>query len=191
MTTYKRTVDEYDAHIAVQTLLRYIGEDPDREGLRETSARVLKSYRELFSGYKTDPASVFKCFEDGACDELVLLRNVGFTSFCEHHMLPFTGVAHIAYLPDKRIIGLSKLARLLDVFAKRLQVQERLTTQITAALDEHLKPLGSACIIRASHSCMGCRGVNKIGASMVTSSLTGEFRNHEVRSEFLSLIALP
>lgn len=173
----------------VRRLLEYVGEDPSREGLRETPARVLKAYREMFSGYKTDVAGLFKVFEDGACDELVLLRDVSFTSVCEHHLLPFTGRAHVAYVPDGRVIGLSKLARIVDAYARRAQVQERLTVQVTKALDEHLRPKGSACVVQAHHACMSCRGVGKPGSTMVTSSLTGVFReNPAARSEFLSLL---
>lgn len=173
---------------AVRVLLQYIGDDPDREGLKETPNRVLRSYSELFAGYHQDPASILKTFEDGACDELVLLKGIEFWSFCEHHLLPFSGSAHIAYIPNKRIVGISKLARLLEVYSRRLQVQERITTQVTAALDEHLKPLGSACVLEASHSCMTCRGVNKQHSIMVTSSLTGEFRKAEVRAELFNMI---
>lgn len=176
------------AEEAVKSLLRYIGEDLNREGLKETPARVVRSYRELFSGYDQDPASLLKTFEDGACDEMVLLKGIELVSFCEHHMLPFLGEAHIAYIPDKRIVGVSKLARLLEVYSRRLQVQERLTTQITEALDLHLKPLGSACVIEAQHLCMVCRGVQKQHSKMITSSLTGVFRKQEVRSELLQLL---
>ena len=177
------------AEEAVRVLIRHAGDDPDREGLRETPARVLRAYREMFAGYSQDPAKLMKTFEDGSCDELVVLRGVEFASHCEHHMLPFVGKAHVAYLPHGRIIGLSKLARLVDVYARRLQVQERLTQQITAALDEHLRPLGSACVIEAKHLCMVCRGVQKQHSEMITSSLTGVFREKpEVRAEFLSMI---
>ncbi len=177
-----------EGRATIESLIRLIGDDPTREGLRETPDRVLRSYTELFSGYKQDPAELMKVFEDGACDEMVLVKNLEFVSFCEHHLLPFTGVAHIGYLPDKRIIGLSKLARLLDVFARRLQVQERLTSQITQALMEHLRPRGAGCIIEASHTCMSCRGVKKQQATMVTSSLVGAFREDQrTRSEFLQL----
>ncbi len=172
----------------IRRLIEFIGDDPNREGLRETPDRVIRSYKELFSGYKQDPASVFKCFEDGACDEMVVLSGIEFCSHCEHHMLPFLGHAHVAYIPNKRIIGVSKIARLVEIFARRLQVQERLTTQITEALDKHLQPLGSACMIEANHLCMSCRGVRK-QAIMRTSSLTGAFKQDGVaRAEFLALI---
>lgn len=174
---------------AIVRILSYIGEDPNREGLRDTPKRVIKSYGELFAGYGKDAADLMTVFEDGACDEMVVLRSISMQSFCEHHMLPFIGVAHVAYVPNNRVIGVSKLARLVDMFAKRLQIQERICQQVTAALDEHLQPHGSACVIEAKHLCMSCRGVNKQNSSMITSSLTGVFRENAVtRSEFLSLI---
>lgn len=177
------------AMAAVRVLLRYMGENPNREGLQETPLRVIKSYRELFGGYVQDPADVMKTFEDGACDEMVLLKEIEFSSLCEHHLLPFLGVAHIAYIPNKRIIGISKLARLLEVYSRRLQVQERLTQQVTQALETHLSPLGSACVVQAQHLCMACRGVRKQSSTMVTSSLTGAFRKDPaVRAEFFNLI---
>lgn len=169
-------------------LLQFIGDDPSREGLKETPARVVKSYQEIFSGYKVDPEGIVKTFEDGKCDEMVVLKDIEFFSMCEHHLLPFSGVAHIGYLPQGRIIGVSKLSRLLEVFARRLQVQERLTCQVTEALDKYLQPLGSACVLEARHSCMSCRGVNK-NPLLITSSLTGVFREKpEVRAEFLQLV---
>lgn len=173
---------------AVREILKYIGEDPNREGLRDTPLRVQRSFRELFVGYSQDPADVIRVFEDGACDELVLLKNAEFFSYCEHHMQPFIGKAHIAYIPDGRVIGVSKLARILDIYARRLQIQERLTVQVTAALDLHLKPKGSACILEATHFCMVCRGVQKQHSKLVTSSLTGVFRQPGARSEFFQLI---
>lgn len=177
---------------AVRELLKFIGEDPDREGLLETPHRVVKSYADLFSGYQYDTddkiAAVLKVFEDGACDEMVLLKDIEFVSFCEHHLLPFIGKAHIAYLPNGKVVGISKLARILDVYARRLQIQERLTQQVTSALDKYLNPLGSACVVEAHHQCMSCRGVMKQNSVMVTSSLTGQFREPEVRSEFFHLI---
>lgn len=176
---------------SIRQILLHIGEDPDREGLRDTPNRIVRSYAELFSGYRQDPSKVLNTtFEDGAAgyDEMVVLRGIEFWSFCEHHFLPFFGTAHIGYIPQQRVVGLSKLARLVEVFARRLQVQERLTTQITQALDEHLKPLGSACVIEAKHLCMVCRGVQKQQSVMVTSSLSGEFLKPEVRAEFLHLV---
>lgn len=178
----------------IKSILRTIGEDPEREGLLETPHRVIKSYSELFSGYSfTDEmiAEICKTFEDGACDELVVLKNVEFQSFCEHHMLPFYGKAHFGYLPDKRVIGLSKMGRILDIYSKRLQIQERLTQQITKALMDNLKPRGAACVVEAHHQCMSCRGVKKQNSIMVTSSMVGEFRTDAtLRAEFLSLLKL-
>jgi GTP cyclohydrolase I len=172
----------------VKQLIHVIGDDPAREGLVETPERVIRSYRELFSGYGKSPADILKTFTEGACDEIVILKNCEMYSSCEHHLLPFAGRAHVAYIPDGRVIGISKLARLVEIFSRRLQIQERICQQVTEALDTYLKPLGSACIIEASHFCMMCRGVNKQNSVMVTSSLTGEFRNHEVRQELLALI---
>lgn len=178
-----------DAFQAVRTLLRYIGEDPNREGLKETPLRVVQAYDEMFSGYSQDPADVIKTFTDGACDEMVAMKGLYFWSTCEHHLLPFHGQAHIAYVPDGRIIGISKLARILEIYSKRLQVQERLTAQITNALMEGLQPLGAACVIEAVHLCMACRGVKQQGAVMETSSLQGVFRDKpEARAEFFALI---
>lgn len=173
---------------ALRTLILAIGDDPDREGLRETPARVLKSYNQLFGGYRQDPATLLTIFEDDTCDEMVILRNIEFHSTCEHHMLPFIGVAHIAYIPNGRVVGISKLARLLEVYTRRLQIQERITEQVTAALDEYLRPRGSACVLESKHLCMTCRGVNKQQSTMITSSLTGAFREAAVRSEFFGLI---
>lgn len=180
---------DIEARNYLKALLRYIGEDPSREGLKDTPDRVLKAWRtELFSGYRQNPEDVVKVFEDGACDEMVVLKDIEFLSHCEHHMLPFFGKAHIAYIPHGRVIGISKLARLLEIFSKRLQIQERLTTQITSTLDKHLKCLGSACVLEARHLCMVCRGVQKQHSVMVTSSLTGAFRESAVRAEFFNLI---
>ena len=171
--------------------LQYIGEDPLREGLQETPARVIRSWSELYGGYKIDPVSVFKTFKDGACDEMVLLKDIEFYSTCEHHLLPFFGKAHIAYIPDGKVVGISKLARLLEVFARRLQIQERLGQQVTEAMNKYLLPKGAACILEAQHFCMVSRGIQKQNSIMVTSSLTGVFRDKpEARSELLSLIHL-
>lgn len=176
---------------SVRNIIRHIGEDPTREGLVDTPSRVVRSWSELFGGYNKDPKSVFKTFEDGVCDELVLLKDVEWYSCCEHHMLPFFGKAHIAYIPNGKIIGVSKLARLLEIYSRRLQVQERLCTQITKALDENLTPLGSACILEATHLCMVMRGVQKQNSTMVTSSLSGVFKEDiNARSELLRLIGL-
>lgn len=173
----------------VKALLKYIGDDPTREGLRDTPRRVIDSYAELFRGYNEDPKDVMKTFEDGACNEMVLLKDIEVTSWCEHHMLPFIGRAHIAYIPNGRVIGVSKLVRVLEIYARRLQIQERLTKQVTAALMEHLMPLGVACVIESRHLCMVCRGVQKQHSVMVTSSLEGVFRlDPATRAEFMSMI---
>jgi len=174
----------------VRGILYAIGEEPTREGLRDTPRRVVKSWSELYAGYKQKPAEILSTvFEDGACDEVVLLKNISFSSMCEHHMLPFLGTAHIAYLPKGKVVGLSKLARLTECFAKRLQIQEKMTSQIANAIEEHLKPLGTAVIIEAHHQCMSCRGVNKQGTMMVTSAMRGVFReDSSARNEVLALI---
>lgn len=179
-------LDQLMAAQAVRSLISYLGDDPDREGLVDTPGRVLRAYKELFAGYRQDPAVVLKTFKDGCCDEMVICKDIEFSSTCEHHMLPFMGSAAVAYVPGGCIVGLSKLARLLDVYARRLQVQERLTTQVTAALDTYLRPRGSACVIQAKHLCMACRGVQKQHSVMVTSSLTGVFKDDaRTRAEFL------
>lgn len=172
----------------IRRLLQFIGEDPHREGLKETPDRVMRSYAEIFGGYKQDAKDVIKCFEDDTCDEMVIVKDIEFYSVCEHHMQPFFGSAHIAYIPDGKVLGVSKLARVLDVFARRLQIQERLCEQVTGALEEHLKPKGVACVLEASHFCMMCRGVGKQHSKMITSSLRGVFRDAAVRQEFFNLI---
>lgn len=175
---------------AIRTLLKVIGEDPDREGLRDTPSRLLKSWTELFAGYRHAPERVLSTTFDEVegYQEMVLLRGIPFHSTCEHHWLPFEGEAHVAYLPHERVVGLSKLARLVDGFARRLQIQERLTQQIVQALMTHLCARGAAVMIEARHSCMSCRGIRKEGATMVTTAFDGEFRQPERRAEFLALI---
>ncbi len=168
--------------------ISFIGENPCREGLKETPMRVVKSWKELYSGYEQDPKDVFKIFEDGACDSMVILKDIEFYSTCEHHLLPFFGKAHIAYIPDKKVIGISKLARLLEVYSRRMQIQERIGEQVTGELMKHLKPKGAICILEAQHFCMTSRGVQKQHSQMVTSSIKGDFQNIPVRNEFLNLI---
>ncbi len=168
--------------------LQYLGEDVTRDGLKGTPARIVKSWDELYAGYKQDPKEVFTVFKD-KYDEIVLLKNIEMYSMCEHHMLPFHGMAHIAYIANGKVIGISKLARLLDIFARRLQIQERIGQQVVGALNDYLKPLGAACIIEAKHMCMTCRGVQKQHSLMVTSSLTGRFRDDvSARNELMALI---
>jgi GTP cyclohydrolase I len=178
-----------DALEALRILLTAIGEDPDREGLRETPARILKSWSELFAGYRQASESILSTtFDADGYQELVLLRDIPFHSTCEHHWLPFEGVAHVAYLPGQRVVGLSKLARLVDCFARRLQIQERLTQQVLQALMTQLSARGAAVLIEARHACMSCRGIRKEGASMLTSAFAGELRQSDRRAEFLTLV---
>jgi GTP cyclohydrolase IA len=174
---------------AVREILMAIGENPDREGLVRTPNRVARSYIELMEGLRVDPKVHLRTVFHERYQEVVLLRDIQFHSLCEHHLLPFTGRAHVAYLPDGKVVGLSKLARLVDGYARRPQVQERLTTQIVEALMEELKPLGAACVIEAVHTCMTIRGVKKHGSTMVTSELRGIFKEHPAsRAEILSLM---
>lgn len=177
------------AEISIQILLKALGENPHREGLKKTPQRVVKAWDEIYAGYKQNPADILSTvFKDGACIEMVILKQIPFQSMCEHHMMPFEGVAHIGYLPNEKVVGLSKLARLVDCFAHRLQIQEKMTTQIADAMMEHLKPHGAGVIVEAAHQCMSCRGVKKRGAVMVTSAIRGVFKKPEIRAEFLNLI---
>jgi len=186
-----RKIDQHIAKQAVVTLLHYIGEDPNREGLLETPDRVIRSFSEFFSGYNEDPDAVLsKTFEEvNGYDGLVILKNIRVESHCEHHMVPFIGTAHIGYLPNNRVVGISKLARVLEVFSKRLQIQEKLTQQVANCIMENLQPKGVGVILECQHECMTTRGVNKNGVSMVTSSMLGCFREDEsIKDEFLRLI---
>jgi GTP cyclohydrolase I len=180
-----------DIEQAVRTLIAATGDDPYREGLRETPARVARAYGEWFSGYAIDPRDLLRrVFTNaGEYDDTVLLRDIPFVSTCEHHLAPITGKAHVAYRPDGRVVGISKLSRLVHAFARRLQLQERLTSQVARTLEEVLKPKGVAVIIEASHACMSTRGVNQHGVSMVTKCWLGEFReNPELRRELMESI---
>ena len=186
-------VSRRDAEQAVRTLIRWSGDDPDREGLRATPSRVVRAYEEWFAGYKDHPRDYLKStFEEtGGYDEVVVLRDIRFESHCEHHMAPIIGRVHIGYLPRNRVVGISKLARLVEVYARRLQIQEKMTAEIASCLDEVLKPYGVAVVTEATHQCMTTRGVHKAGVSMVTSRMLGVFRDHaETRHEFLSAIGL-
>jgi GTP cyclohydrolase IA len=181
-----------DAQAAIRTLIRWAGDDPDREGLRDTPARVARAYEEWFSGYGVDPDELLRrTFEEvDGYDEMVVLRDIPFESYCEHHLAPIIGKAHIAYLPRHRVVGISKLARLLEVYAKRMQIQEKMTAQIANALDRVLRPRGVGVVIEAQHQCMTTRGVHKPGVAMVTSRMLGAFRDDPAtRREFLALIA--
>lgn len=180
-----------EAKEAVRTLIRWAGDDPSREGLIDTPQRVIDAYREFFAGYEENPEEVLaKTFEEVAdYDEIVLLKNMDFESHCEHHMVPIIGKAHIAYLPDKKVVGISKIARLLDVFAKRLQTQELMTKDIADTLERVLEPKGVVVIIDAKHECMTTRGVHKANTSTVTSQMRGRFRSDQKsRMEVLQLI---
>lgn len=179
------------AEEAVRTLIRWAGDDPGREGLRDTPARVVRSYEEFFAGYAVDPADVLKrtFSEVDGYDEMIVLNNIRLESYCEHHMVPIVGRAHVAYLPDRRVVGISKLARLVDLYAKRLQIQEKMTVQIADTLNEVLQPKGVAVVIEASHQCMTTRGVHKPGVTLVTSRMLGAFRTQsDTRREFLTMI---
>jgi GTP cyclohydrolase I len=183
--------DRAEAEAAVKTLIRWAGDDPDRDGLLDTPSRVIRAYNEWFAGYGEDPAEhLGRTFEEVAgYDEPVLLRGIPFHSCCEHHMAPITGVAHITYMPAQRLVGLSKLARVVDCIAKRLQIQERMTAEIAGVIDEVLQPRGVAVVIEAAHACMSTRGVHKHGVSTTTSRMLGVFKQDPVlRSEFLASI---
>ena len=183
-----------EAEEAVRTLIRWAGDDPKREGLLGTPDRVVRAWREFFRGYDQEPQSILKrTFEEtDGYDEMIVLKDMRFESHCEHHLAPIIGRAHIAYLPHHRVVGISKLARLLDCYAKRLQIQEKMTAQIANTLQEALQPRGVAVVIDASHQCMTTRGVHKPGTSMVTSRMLGAFRTDpSTRREFLAIIGLP
>ncbi|MBB3066304.1 GTP cyclohydrolase I [Limibacillus sp. MBR-115] len=183
-----------EAMKAVETLIRWAGEDPSREGLKGTPDRVARAYEEFFSGYDTDPVQLLqRTFEEiDGYDEMVLLRDIRFESHCEHHLAPIIGKAHVAYMPDRRVVGISKLARVVEAYAKRMQIQEKMTAQIANTIQEVLQPKGVAVVIEAAHQCMTTRGVHKSGVTMVTSRMLGLFRsNPSTRREFLSLVGNP
>lgn len=183
-----------EAEDAVRTLIRWAGDNPNREGLLDTPARVARAYREWFAGYDLDPRDYLeRTFEEvGGYDEMVVLRDIPFESYCEHHMAPITGMAHVGYMPLDRVVGISKLARVVEGYAKRMQVQEKLTAQVAGAISEVLKPRGVAVVIEAEHQCMTTRGVHKHGVSMVTSQMMGLFRSDpRTRQEFMTVIGNP
>ena len=180
-----------EAENAIRTLLRWAGEDPDRQGLLDTPSRVVRSYEEFYAGYSFDPNEILsRTFDEThGYNEMVLMRDIRFESHCEHHMAPIIGVAHVAYIPENRVVGISKLARVVQVFAKRLQIQERFTVQIAKAINETLNPVGVGVVIEAEHECMTARGVNKPGVAMVSSCMLGSFRDDPAtRAEFMSII---
>ena len=183
-----------EAETAVRTLLRWAGDDPTREGLHDTPARVARAFEEYFQGYDQDPEEMLqRTFDEvEGYEEIVLLRDIRFESHCEHHLAPITGVAHVAYLPRRRVVGISKLARVVDAFARRLQIQERMTSQIAKAIDTALSPRGVAVVISATHGCMTARGVHKPGSALTTSQMLGVFRtDRAMRNEVMTMIAAP
>ena len=187
----KRRPGQKQAEEAIRTLLLWAGDDPEREGLLDTPKRVALAYKDWFSGYKEDPVSYLKrTFEEvEGYDEMIVLRDIDFESHCEHHMAPIIGKAHVGYLPNNKVVGISKLARVVETFARRLQVQEKMTAQIANCIQDVLKPKGVGVIINASHQCMTTRGVHKTGVSMVTSQMLGSFRKDaRTRTEFLQII---
>src|SRR5579885_3076850 len=189
----RRKVSRKAAEDAVRTLLRWAGDDPDREGLLETPKRVVNAYEDWFSGYQIDPAEYLRrTFEEvGGYDEMVVLRDISFESHCEHHMAPIIGRVHVGYLPTNKVVGISKLARVVEGYARRFQVQEKLTAQIAGCIDEVLRPRGVGVVVDAVHQCMTTRGVHKRGVSMITSRMTGTFREDaRTRAEFLQFIGI-
>ncbi len=184
-------ISDTEVEEAFRTVLKWIGEDPDRDGLRETPNRVRRAFREYFAGYDEDPAQVLrKTFSEvDGYDEMIVLRGVTFESHCEHHVAPIVGRAWVGYIPDKRVVGISKLARVVEIFSKRLQIQERLTAQIANTIEEVLNPHGVAVVVKAAHHCMISRGIHKRGADLVTSRMLGVFRDNPLtRAEFLALV---
>jgi GTP cyclohydrolase I len=180
-----------EAEQAVRTLIRWVGDDPDREGLSGTPSRVVKAYEDWFGGYRDDPVDFLRrtFYEVDGYDELIVLRDIGFVSHCEHHLAPIIGKVHIGYLPDRKVVGISKLARVVDAFARRMQVQESLTAQIAHCIQDVLKPRGVGVVVEGVHQCMTTRGIRKQGVSMVTSQLLGHFRSDpRTRAEFLNMI---
>ena len=187
----KSVPSQLEIEQAFRGVLRWIGEDPDRNGLRETPARLVRAYREYFCGYEQDPEQILqKTFEEiEGYDEMVLLRGIPFQSHCEHHLAPITGRAWVAYVPNERVVGISKLARVVEAYAKRLQIQERLTAQIANCIEQVLKPKGTGVVIKATHHCMTSRGVNKQGTDLVTSRMLGCFRDNPMtRQELMSMV---
>ncbi len=193
-STVRQRPSRSEAEAAVRTLIEWAGDDPDREGLKGTPRRVARAYEEFFAGYREDPVALLATtFEETAAyDEMVVLRDIRLESHCEHHIVPILGKAHIGYLPSDRVVGISKLARLVEVFAKRMQIQEALTSQIADTIQQVLKPRGVGVVIEAAHQCMTTRGIRKPGVSMVTSRMLGSFRDDPTtRREFLAMIGNP
>jgi GTP cyclohydrolase I len=183
-----------EAEKAVRTLLEWIGDDPEREGLLATPSRVAKAYEDWFSGYREDPVEFLRrtFYEVDGYDEMIVLRDIGFESHCEHHLAPIIGKVHVGYLPDRKVVGISKLARVVETFSRRLQVQESMTAQIAHCIQDVLKPKGVGVVVEGTHQCMTTRGVRKHGVAMITSQLLGHFRSDpRTRAEFLSIIGRP
>ena len=172
----------------IKDILFFIGDNPDREGLIETPKRIIKSWDKLFGGYGQNPGKILKTFKEGSCDEMVILKDIEFYSTCEHHFIPFSGKVSIGYVPNGKVVGISKLARLVEIYSRRLQIQEKMTTQIAEALEEYLSPQGVIVIVKAQHLCMLARGVEKQNSVMITSAIRGVFKKNEARQEFLKLI---
>lgn len=190
-TEVKEKPSKEAAEEAVRTLLRWAGDDPMREGLLDTPSRVVRAYGEWFRGYEEDPSAMLqRTFEEvEGYNEMVLLKNIRFESYCEHHMAPIIGIAHVAYVPTDRVVGISKLARVVDAFSKRLQVQEKMTAQIANTIDDALRPRGVAVVLEGEHHCMCTRGVNKSGVTMVTSAMRGDFqKDRDLRRDFMGII---
>lgn len=181
------STDTQSIERAIKGILDYVGDDSSREGLIETPKRIRKSWQKLFGGYKQNPKDILKVFKDGSCSEMVILKNIEFYSTCEHHFLPFFGKIHIAYIPNGKVVGISKLARLVEVYSRRLQIQERLVSQIADTIMENLNPLGVMVVCEAQHFCMISRGVEKQNSIMVTNAIRGVFQEIEARNEALSL----
>jgi len=188
---YMSQLSRKDAEQAVKTLLGWAGDDPDREGLKNTPSRVVRAFEDWFSGYKEDPIDFLRrtFYQVDGYDEMIVLRDISFESHCEHHMAPIIGKAHIGYLPNKNVVGISKLARVVETFSRRLQVQETMTAQIANCIQDVLKPKGVGVVVEGSHQCMTTRGIHKEGVAMITSRLLGDFRSDpRTRSEFLNII---
>lgn len=178
-----------DIEDKIRDIITFIGDNPDREGLKETPKRMVKSWRELFSGYKGDPKEIIKTFKEGTCNEMIILKDIDFFSMCEHHFLPFFGKIFLGYVPNGRVVGVSKLVRLIEVYSRRLQIQEKMTTEIADALMDGLNPLGVMVVCKAKHLCMMCRGVKRQGVELVTSAVRGVFdEDIKTRNEFMELI---
>lgn len=187
----KSKITEKQTLSYIKKILEFIGENPNREGLVNTPNRIIKSWKELFGGYGKDPKKLFRTFTEGACREMVILKNIEFYSTCEHHFLPFMGTISIGYIPDKKIVGVSKLARLVEIYTRRLQVQEKLVAEIADSIMENLKPQGVMVVCKAKHLCISARGIQKHHAEMITSALRGIFKKLEVREEFLQFLQKP